>query len=193
MTAMQAGLSVATQGLRPGMPPGTDPAHAWLITECWAPVADQRPTFADIVGRLEGMLASGVAEGLPPLAPHSGSSQGREEAGAYGASGLQESGRTGTTAGSSGSAGGQPLPPPQQPRQELATRHGVPRPVPCAARALGGGGGGRGAPGDPGVVPRALVAWGAGKGAQQPPAHGRVQRMVGPPPMLHRRITHTGV
>lgn len=176
MTAMQAGLSVATQGLRPGMPPGTDPAHARLIAECWAPVADQRPAFADIVGRLEGMLASGVAEGLPPLAPHSGSSQGREEAGAYGASGRQESGGTGTTAGSSGSAGGQPLQ--QQPRQELA------------AGALGGGGG---ATVGPGVAPRAPVAWGAGKGAQQPPAHGRVQRMVGPPPMLHRRITHTGV
>lgn len=56
MTAMQAGLRVATQGLRPDIPGHVDPEQAQLIRDCWAPVSDQRPTFAQVVVRLEAML-----------------------------------------------------------------------------------------------------------------------------------------
>lgn len=41
MSALAAAMNVATLGLRPEMPPGTDPLHAELIRECWAPVPDQ--------------------------------------------------------------------------------------------------------------------------------------------------------
>ena len=67
MPALAAAMNVATLGMRPAMPPGTDPTHARLIRECWAPVPDQRPAFTAIVARLEAIAAATSA--APPL-PH---------------------------------------------------------------------------------------------------------------------------
>ncbi|KAG1674432.1 hypothetical protein FOA52_012960 [Chlamydomonas sp. UWO 241] len=58
LTAMQAGLGVATLGLRPELPPGTPRPIADLIRACWAAVADQRPTFGQIADRLQAMLVA---------------------------------------------------------------------------------------------------------------------------------------
>ncbi len=67
MTAMQAGLGVATLGLRPAMPVGTDEAQAAMIRACWAAVPDQRPSFAQVQGLLlmHSLLCRHHA--LPPL------------------------------------------------------------------------------------------------------------------------------
>lgn len=58
MTAMQAGLRVATQGLRPEVPASVDPEQARLIRDCWAPVPDQRPSFPEVRTAVEGALES---------------------------------------------------------------------------------------------------------------------------------------
>ncbi|GAX80882.1 hypothetical protein CEUSTIGMA_g8317.t1 [Chlamydomonas eustigma] len=55
MTALQAGMAVATLGLRPELPSHCEPSHSGLIRDCWAAVPDQRPGFSQIVVRLERM------------------------------------------------------------------------------------------------------------------------------------------
>ena len=59
---MQAGLRVATQGLRPEIPVSVDPEQARLIRDCWAPVPDQRPSFHEV------RTAVGGAHNCLPLA-----------------------------------------------------------------------------------------------------------------------------
>eukprot|EP00878_Enallax_costatus_P024117 GHUV01025710.1.p1 GENE.GHUV01025710.1~~GHUV01025710.1.p1 ORF type:complete len:282 (+),score=84.24 GHUV01025710.1:565-1410(+) len=47
---------VMTGTLRPAMPPGCDPAWVSLMQDCWHAVPRMRPTFTDIIARLEQML-----------------------------------------------------------------------------------------------------------------------------------------
>lgn len=55
VSGIQAALAVMHRGLRPGIPSHTPPALAALIRDCWQPLPDQRPGFADITQRLEAM------------------------------------------------------------------------------------------------------------------------------------------
>jgi hypothetical protein len=45
LPACQAALAVMNRGLRPDIPAHTPPALAELTRLCWAPIADQRPSF----------------------------------------------------------------------------------------------------------------------------------------------------
>lgn len=47
---------VMTGTLRPSLPPGCDPAWAALMQDCWHASPRQRPSFTDIIMRLDGML-----------------------------------------------------------------------------------------------------------------------------------------
>lgn len=55
VSGIQAALAVMHRGLRPDIPGHTPPALASLIRDCWQPLPDQRPAFADIATRLESM------------------------------------------------------------------------------------------------------------------------------------------
>lgn len=57
MNGMQAAMAVMHRGLRPEMPSWCPPSLAALIKHCWQPIADQRPTFDEIVIRLEAISA----------------------------------------------------------------------------------------------------------------------------------------
>ncbi len=48
---------VMTGTLRPTVPQGCDPGWAALMQECWHAVPRMRPSFTDIIARLEAMLA----------------------------------------------------------------------------------------------------------------------------------------
>lgn len=65
---------VMTGTLRPAIPPGCDPAWVSLMQDCWHAVPRMRPSFTDIIKRLEVMLqrwnqpqpaAAGAAGGSP--------------------------------------------------------------------------------------------------------------------------------
>ncbi|WIA10613.1 hypothetical protein OEZ85_010795 [Tetradesmus obliquus] len=47
---------VMTGTLRPAVPPGCDPAWVSLMQDCWHAVPRMRPSFTDIITRLEAML-----------------------------------------------------------------------------------------------------------------------------------------
>lgn len=54
-------------GIRPPIPEGADPEYVQLIKDCWNSTPDERPSFTEIVPRLEGMLlAIGASIALPP-------------------------------------------------------------------------------------------------------------------------------
>lgn len=55
VSGIQAALAVMHRGLRPDIPGHTPPALASLIRDCWQPLPDQRPSFADVAARLEAM------------------------------------------------------------------------------------------------------------------------------------------
>lgn len=94
MTAMQAGMGVATLGLRPEIPASTPPGVAQLIRACWAPVSDQRPSFAQIVSQLEQLMEAldrpppAVIIPSPSKPGVSATAPGEEEQGAGGHSSL---------------------------------------------------------------------------------------------------------
>lgn len=78
MTAMAAGFQVATQGLRPEIPFGTDHATSTLMRECWAAVPDQRPSFPTIVDRLEGIIQT-LDHPFVPMVPRTSASSASSE------------------------------------------------------------------------------------------------------------------
>ncbi len=47
---------VMTGTLRPAIPPGCDPAWASLMQDCWQGNPRLRPTFTEVIARLEAML-----------------------------------------------------------------------------------------------------------------------------------------
>lgn len=47
---------VMTGTLRPALPPGCDPSWVSLMQDCWHAVPRMRPSFTDILSRLEQML-----------------------------------------------------------------------------------------------------------------------------------------
>lgn len=70
MTAVQAAMGVVNNGLRPEIPPHVSAPLASLIKACWAPVADQRPSFDQIVSTLQEMLTGDAAHGSARLGMH---------------------------------------------------------------------------------------------------------------------------
>eukprot|EP00884_Botryococcus_braunii_P010166 jgi/Botrbrau1/19150/Bobra.0077s0062.1 len=58
LNGLQAAIGVLERGLRPEIPAGTVPALARLMQECWAPVPEQRPSFDQIVPRLQAIFES---------------------------------------------------------------------------------------------------------------------------------------
>jgi hypothetical protein len=56
---------VVLRGLRPSFPPGTPLGYTQLACSCWHATAGQRPSFQEIVGRLQvGLLGAGATSGL---------------------------------------------------------------------------------------------------------------------------------
>ena len=55
LNGIQAALAVMERGLRPDIPGHTPAALASLIRDCWQPIAEQRPGFADIGERLQAL------------------------------------------------------------------------------------------------------------------------------------------
>ncbi|KAJ1698033.1 Protein kinase superfamily protein [Rhynchospora pubera] len=53
MTAVQAAFAVVNKGVRPTVPQDCLPALAEVMTRCWDPNPDARPTFNDVVRMLE--------------------------------------------------------------------------------------------------------------------------------------------
>ncbi len=58
LNGLQAAIGVLERGLRPEIPAGTLPALARLMQDCWAPVPEQRPSFDEIVPRLQAIFES---------------------------------------------------------------------------------------------------------------------------------------
>ncbi|KAF8068393.1 Wdr35 [Scenedesmus sp. PABB004] len=74
---------VMTGTLRPALPPGCDPAWASLMQDCWHAVPRMRPSFTDIIARLEAMLQRWSAH-APPAPPAAGGGGGAVGAGGGG-------------------------------------------------------------------------------------------------------------
>ncbi len=55
---MAIAQQVYHQGLRPVFPAGTPPDYVQLASDCWRTAPAERPTFGQIIGRLEAMEAS---------------------------------------------------------------------------------------------------------------------------------------
>lgn len=54
-------------GIRPPFPDDVDPEYVALINDCWHSNANDRPSFTEIVSRLEAMLLNlGSSIDLPP-------------------------------------------------------------------------------------------------------------------------------
>ena len=62
MTPLQAAVGVVQKGLRPGIPSNTPPALGQLMEACWAQDAGYRPSFKDLVPRLQSMLEAAREE-----------------------------------------------------------------------------------------------------------------------------------
>jgi serine/threonine protein kinase len=56
----QVVVQVATSHLRPGIPPYCPQPWIDLMIQCWSEVPEDRPTFGEIVERLQSMEVSGV-------------------------------------------------------------------------------------------------------------------------------------
>eukprot|EP01098_Paradermamoeba_levis_P001584 TRINITY_DN11859_c0_g1_i1.p1 TRINITY_DN11859_c0_g1~~TRINITY_DN11859_c0_g1_i1.p1 ORF type:complete len:105 (+),score=33.08 TRINITY_DN11859_c0_g1_i1:128-442(+) len=55
MNPMEAGIAVASQGLRPTIPTGCDENWKNLMTKCWSEDPKQRPSFLDILVLLKNI------------------------------------------------------------------------------------------------------------------------------------------
>jgi len=53
MNAVQVSVQVMAKGLRPEIPPRCPAAYSHLIQECWDTDPNKRPSFTDVVKRLE--------------------------------------------------------------------------------------------------------------------------------------------
>lgn len=69
----QVVVQVATSGLRPGIPPFCPQAWLELMTECWSENPERRPSFAEIVERLQNLDVSGVPQDFSLSPPPSAS------------------------------------------------------------------------------------------------------------------------
>eukprot|EP00201_Polytomella_parva_P019299 CAMPEP_0175057736 /NCGR_PEP_ID=MMETSP0052_2-20121109/11433_1 /TAXON_ID=51329 ORGANISM="Polytomella parva, Strain SAG 63-3" /NCGR_SAMPLE_ID=MMETSP0052_2 /ASSEMBLY_ACC=CAM_ASM_000194 /LENGTH=555 /DNA_ID=CAMNT_0016322989 /DNA_START=154 /DNA_END=1821 /DNA_ORIENTATION=+ len=56
MTPLQAAVGVVQKGLRPGIPPNCPPALAAIMESCWVSNPQARPSFRDIVPKLQLLL-----------------------------------------------------------------------------------------------------------------------------------------
>lgn len=68
----QAAVMATYKGLRPDMPKDTPEPLSQLIKECWSPAYGQRPSFAEIVPRLQRLhdsLAAPQAPASPTTTP----------------------------------------------------------------------------------------------------------------------------
>ena len=55
------------QGVRPKFPDGVDPEYVALVNACWMSEPNERPSFNEIVDRLEAMaIKLGACLDLPP-------------------------------------------------------------------------------------------------------------------------------
>jgi hypothetical protein len=62
----QAAVMATYKGMRPDMPKDTPEQLSQLIKECWSPAYGQRPSFAEIVPRLQRLHDSlGVSQAMP--------------------------------------------------------------------------------------------------------------------------------
>lgn len=62
----QAAVMATYKGMRPDMPKDTPEQLSQLIKECWSPAYSQRPSFAEIVPRLQRLHDSlGVSQAMP--------------------------------------------------------------------------------------------------------------------------------
>ncbi|KAL0030370.1 hypothetical protein WJX77_012508 [Trebouxia sp. C0004] len=62
----QAAVMATYKGIRPDMPKDTPEQLSQLIKECWSPAYSQRPSFAEIVPRLQRLHDSlGVSQAMP--------------------------------------------------------------------------------------------------------------------------------
>lgn len=80
---------VMTGTLRPAIPPGCDQDWVQLMQDCWHAVPRMRPSFTDIISRLEAMLQRwsqqqpGVSSGSPPTAARAAAPGLQGPAGAF--------------------------------------------------------------------------------------------------------------
>lgn len=64
-------MGVVNSGLRPELPPGTQPELAALVHACWSARPEERPTFVEI-GRLLAALREQVGAAQRRRNSHSG-------------------------------------------------------------------------------------------------------------------------
>mmetsp|Transcript_18618 Transcript_18618/g.39994 ORF Transcript_18618/g.39994 Transcript_18618/m.39994 type:complete len:707 (-) Transcript_18618:573-2693(-) len=109
MPVLAASHGVAYQGLRPDIPKHVDERIAALIRSCWAPVADQRPSFEQIVGVLQSMMDS-LTRPMPPM-PSSQLSAAAQPSSATESSSSQEFARSTSHKSTTSTEEGSPTPP----------------------------------------------------------------------------------
>ena len=63
MSPLQAAVGVMHRGLRPPVPPGTQPALAAIMVACWQAGPEVRPDFSALVAQLEALVAHGDGGG----------------------------------------------------------------------------------------------------------------------------------
>ncbi len=61
MNGVQVSVQVYSKGLRPNIPEYCPKEYAQLIRECWDTDPTKRPSFQDIVKRLEAMLGDATS------------------------------------------------------------------------------------------------------------------------------------
>ena len=66
-TPVEVALAVATKGLRPELPKTCPAVLAELVVRCWEGEAARRPTFTDVIGRLDAIEGAAALQELPSL------------------------------------------------------------------------------------------------------------------------------
>jgi len=63
-------FAVGTQGVRPTIPAGTPPDFTQLIQDCWDESAGDRPSFDEVMTRLDEMVRSGRFGSISSISHH---------------------------------------------------------------------------------------------------------------------------